>query len=436
MKNSWSGAVRLVVMLIPLLAPEVACAQGLELFGIGPVNRSMGGAATAAPIEAIGALYFNPATITALENQLSVGAEVITPLLDVTSSLGGRTGHTNSDSGWAAVPSIGLTLKTAPDSKLTYGFGLFGVAGYSVNYPSSTANPILFPQTPTPATPTPGFGNVYVDVSLLQLAPMIAYQVNDQLSVSLGPTIMAGRLIASPFAFTAPNDANGDGAATYPVGSGTQFTWGLGFKTGVYWKGEQGINWGAAFQSPQWFHDFTFNGTDERGYPRQFNFKFDYPLIVSLGSSYTGFEKWLFACDVRYFDWSNTSGTLGDAAQFAPTGELLGAGWHSTWAVALGVQYQMSQMLALRTGYTFSQSPIDDENAGFNVGSPLILKYAINVGTTINLSEKLGLHLTYYYAPENEVSGPMQSVGGPVPGSNVNYRLSGHAIALGITAKY
>ena len=41
-------------------------AQGIALSGVGPVNRSMGGAATAAPIDAAGALMWNPASISGL----------------------------------------------------------------------------------------------------------------------------------------------------------------------------------------------------------------------------------------------------------------------------------------------------------------------------------------------------------------------------------
>src|SRR6266478_4809911 len=36
---------------------------GLAISGVGPINRSMGGAATAAPLDSAGAIYWNPATI-------------------------------------------------------------------------------------------------------------------------------------------------------------------------------------------------------------------------------------------------------------------------------------------------------------------------------------------------------------------------------------
>ena len=91
-------------LLVALIFVSTAQAQiGPQLSGIGPVNRGMGGAATAAPLEAIGALHWNPATISAFPcSQLSVGVEVVTPVTDISSSLGAASGNTDSDSGWAA----------------------------------------------------------------------------------------------------------------------------------------------------------------------------------------------------------------------------------------------------------------------------------------------------------------------------------------------
>ncbi len=144
----------------------------------------------------------------------------------------------------------------------------------------------------------------------------------------------------------------------------------------------------------------------------------------------------MFANDLRYFDWKHTSGTPGNPAQIAPDGTLTGLGWQSTWSVSLGTQCQMTDAVALRAGYAYSQSPITDATAGFNVGTPLILQHSLNVGTTLKLSKSLAAHLTYCYAPQAEVSGPFQSPLGPVPGSNIAYRVSAHAIALGMTASF
>jgi long-chain fatty acid transport protein len=307
---------------------------------------------------------------------------------------------------------------------------LFGIAGYSLNYPASTTNPILYPQVPGPGHLSPGFGNVYANVSILEIIPTVAMKVTDRLSLSAGPTIQSAQFIATPFAFAAPNP-NG-----YATGAGTETSWGMGLQLGAFWQGDSGINLGASYKSPQWFLPVDFHGTDASGLPRDFNFQFSYPQIVSLGTSYTGIERWMFATDVRYFDWKNTSGTAGNPAQFAPDGTLTGLGWRSTWSVSLGSQYQLTDAVALRAGYAFSQSPITDATAGFNVGTPLILQQSFNVGSTLKLSKSLAAHIVYVYQPQNSVNGPFQTPVGPVPGSNVGYSVSAHAISLGLTASF
>ena len=56
----------ILICLFSLAAPLTAMAQGILLPCSGAVNRGMGGATTGAAIEAIGSMYWNPATISNL----------------------------------------------------------------------------------------------------------------------------------------------------------------------------------------------------------------------------------------------------------------------------------------------------------------------------------------------------------------------------------
>ncbi|MDA1052767.1 MAG: hypothetical protein O3C40_20120, partial [Planctomycetota bacterium] len=64
-------ATRKILLFVAVLASLASSAfgQGVFLTGVGAVNRSMGGAATAAPIDAMGALHWNPATISGLQSR-------------------------------------------------------------------------------------------------------------------------------------------------------------------------------------------------------------------------------------------------------------------------------------------------------------------------------------------------------------------------------
>ena len=71
-----------------------------------------------------------------------------------------------------------------------------------------------------------------------------------------------------------------------------------------------------------------------------------------------------------------------------------------------------------------------------SAGAACLRKNSINAGATLKLSDRLGVNAAYYYAPQTEVNGPIQLPGGPVPGSNVNYRIAAHAISVGMTVLF
>ena len=54
------------VLSVVVGVPGLAVAQGIVVPGVGPINRSMAGAAVAAPIDAAGAMHWNPAAISGL----------------------------------------------------------------------------------------------------------------------------------------------------------------------------------------------------------------------------------------------------------------------------------------------------------------------------------------------------------------------------------
>ena len=59
--------------------------------------------------------------------------------------------------------------------------------------------------------------------------------------------------------------------------------WGFGVQAGIYYQTENGWHFGGSIKSPQWFETFQFNSSDELGQPHTVKFRFDYPLMASLG---------------------------------------------------------------------------------------------------------------------------------------------------------
>jgi len=99
--------------------------------------------------------------------------------------------------------------------------------------------------------------------------------------------------------------------------------------------------------------------------------------------------------------------------------------------VAAGAFFVATEKITLRGGYNFSQNPIPDENAFFNVAAPAIVQHHLTAGAGIELVEGLEVSAAYYMALESEVSGPMwHPMMGQVPGSNVTSSMSENSLMI------
>lgn len=409
-----------VGLLLMSLLHIPAHAQGILISAAGPVNRSMGGASTAAPLDALGALYWNPASISGMESsETEFSLDVLLANHRVQSSAGPFSGATDAEPGAVPIPNVGWVHKTQ-HSAITLGLGVNAIAGFKTNLLADPSNPVLAP------APT-GLGRVSSEASFLQLAPVVSLALTDRFSVAAGPTITTGQLGVEPFVFDAPN-ANG-----YAAGRATRYHWGGGFQVGSYYIHNPHVRLGASLKSPTWMEEFEFYSADASGGPRILHADVDLPLILSLGASLTDCDRWLLACDVRFIDFANTAG-LGDAATFDNTGSLSGLDWSSVLVTAVGVQYQASESLSVRGGYTFNQNPVSNTEAFFNVASPLIYQHMLSTGASYHATEKLSVNVAYSYMLENTRHGPIFSPGiGPLAGTEVVNSMDAHFISFGLS---
>lgn len=400
-------------------------AQGLMLPALGPVNRSMGGASVAAPLDAIGCLHWNPAAISGLgSSEMEFGVELLLPKIDATSTsvpmLGG-TGTTGAEPGVIPLPSIGWVHQSLTNPRLTYGLGIYSIAGFQTNYPSDPNNPVLNPAV---------FGRIYSSAEFLQIVPTVSYALTERLSIGLAPTLTMGRIELSPFALAPPVGP----AAPYSSGQGNRWSWGGGAQLGLYYIADNCWHLGASIKSPQWFEPFRFHSEDPRnGNPRVVSTNLELPMIVSAGAAYSGYENLVLAVDVRYFGYKNTK-LLGDAPVFGPNGNLNGLGWNDSYSVSLGAQYRMNDCTYVRAGYSYNTNPISNSNAGVNIAAPLIYQNIINFGLSRQITDCVAMNLSFTHVLDNTVSGSLVTPAGAI--GNVSHSLSVYTVAFGATVRY
>jgi long-chain fatty acid transport protein len=414
------------------LASSTGYGQGVIAPGAGPINRSMGGASTAAPVD-IGASYWNPATISFLEREeVLIGSELIIPSLHYSGSLPARSingvlptesrfGTSRSDSGVPTNLAVGASFKLAPDSPLTTGIFISGVLGGNVNFAGSFVTPTLAPRQPPDFF---GLGPVYANSSLLAIKPMASYQFGERLSVAFAPVISTGTVQFSP-AFFAPGPPDQFGINTFPPATNSRPFWGGGFELGLFYALNEAWNVGFSYKSPIWQEKWSYNSFNPDLSPRTIGTQAEVPAIYSWGIAYKGIDRLLIDVDFRYFDYRNAA-LWGDSIQSG------GLNWNSIFAVAVGGQYQLTDRITLRGGYLFNENPINEVQTLFNIQAPGFIQHTLSLGASVRLNENIVFTAGWVHGFRNAIEGPI----GQIPGSTARMDAQTDSILAGLTIQY
>jgi long-chain fatty acid transport protein len=430
---------RLFAVILLLFCSHIYAQTGHVAHGVGAINQSMAGAGTAMPLDATGALFWNPASITDLKSsEVDVNGDIVRVDSDLSSTVAPNAlgpgipprtllGTSPTDATTSVLASIAWVHRPKY-SRWSYGVFAATIGGFGFDFKNNGQNPITTPPPPNGI----GLGDIFTKYLLVQAAPSFAYEINDHLSVGIAPSVGVSTLKVNPFPFTSPDDANHDGFPTYPR-SNTQVAVGGGAQGGLYYKTD-GWHLGVSVKSPLWFNAFKFDSHNEVGEPRSFKFTLNYPMIVTTGIGYSGFEKFTFAADVRFIDYENTKG-FGQTG-FDPTGAVRGLGWRNIWVFATGMQFAASDRLSIRGGYGFNGNPIRDAVAFFNVGSALVTQHQANAGFSYRVKEHAAASFAYHHAFENDITGPFLTPLGPVPGTSVRPKFGTDFFVLSLNLKF
>lgn len=410
----------LLVAAFACLAQPSLAGNGHFLHGVGAVNSAMGGAGVGLANDPLGALNLNPALLTELDgHQFAFAAEYADASNAVSSQAGPFSGRTEESSDPPIIPAFGWT-RHKPGSRLAYGMGFLGRAGFGVDYPQDSSNPLLAPQPF-------GFGRVYASYQYLHIPTVIAYKVSDALS--LGVTFIAGRssLTADPAGFAAP-DCSAGGVCYFPR-VGTDSAFGFGFQVGALYKVNPAISLGFSYTGEQHFEAFEWNSAVANpnlptfGTARTIRFKLNNPELWAVGIGFTPSDRLKIALDAKRANYSKAQG-FGGVGVDPATGQARGLGWKDINTFAIGAQYQATPALALRVGFNRTDNAIPDSSAFFNVASPSIWGDHYCAGLGYAIDRNFSLDLAYYKATKTSIQSPFLGPTGPVPGTQVKNEMA------------
>lgn len=431
------------IIVIFLSFPGVLFASnGYFPHGIGAVNDSLGGAATAGNAQdLLGSLYRNPANATLFDGRMaSVSLTAVFPNTTINSSVDalGLSGSTDSDVDVIPYSSIGVVFNDK-DTQTAYYFAIIAEAGLHLDMPKSSSNPILMPQAGASDNPFGGmfggFGAMEVQMEVVRFPFGISYQLNPKWSAGVAIAPSVSRLKFTPAAFAAPDDANSDGIPSYPTDVDHELAFGLGLQAGVRYKATDKLDIGVSVISPTWFEKFKWDVNDELGNSREVSFRLNRPLTLNLGAGYHLTPDTLLLLDCSWINYKDTEGF--DKTGFDANGALRGIGWDDVWVLALGVQHNVNDSVTIRTGYNYCSNLIDKNITFFNIGTPLHSEHHLSTGASWRFSKQVVIDIGYTHAFESSQSGPWYDPSNTeIPETSVESKLAYDQVALGLTFSF
>jgi long-chain fatty acid transport protein len=377
---------------ITAISPPLSATNGDNLIAVGPVSRSMGGVGIALPMDAISAVFQNPASMCygtfCPSSEVNFAGTLFVPTI--------KTRITNPDGTFAAkskstiypIPAIGISVPFGKNpQQWRFGFAAYGVSGMGVNYKGTAVDaPGAFV---TPGGAFPLVAGKYTNLSVMKFSPSVAYMVNQKLSVGLGAQASYGML---------------------DLGMGTASGFGFGVQPGLIYKATDKLTFGISYITPQGINHERVNDFDGDG--TMDDLKLSSPNNLGLGIAYEFLDRRLIAeLNTRWINWSDADGY----SDFD---------WRDQWTLGLGFRYAViREKYFVSAGYNYGASPVKEHSnwapgftnvQGKNIpnyyyetfritGFPAVVEHHLTFGMTYQFTDKFGASVAYMHAFENEI---------------------------------
>ena len=373
--------------------------NGYQLIGIGQYAVGMAGAVVAAPDDPLSAAMSNPAGLAFLTPQAAFSAEIFNPVRKTNLGFGEIGSHSNV----YGIPAIGW-VAPAFAKNWVFGGGVYGTSGLGVNYLQNLGSM--------------GYAQAFSSITFMQMAPSVAWKVNDRLAVGASLNIAAEQAsFQQTFTQYFPTGLAAPYPSAVPVTGGINLSspswaYGVGATLGVLYKVNDKVTVGATYKSPILFTPLTWQAGAQNGPggitggPGQYSGHLNYPQQVALGLAIRPIPQWLISVEGQWINWR---ATMNDFTLYGPWNGAsyvqLPMHWSNQWVANIGTQYDVNNWLQVRAGYTWGSNPISNADTGSNLLFPGIVQNAVTVGATQKLGMGWKLTEAYMHAFANTITG-------------------------------
>ncbi|MFK7840282.1 MAG: OmpP1/FadL family transporter [Bdellovibrionales bacterium] len=354
------------------LVPMTANAAGFYVQEISSSSAGAANAGAAAMPRDASVIFHNPSAITHLDGAQVNGALHLlytdTELVDQGSTIGGFATSLSgfgddggNPGGLTTIPNLYGALPITDTNDVWLGIGLTTPFGLGPEYDNGFFGSLLVTEA---------------DLSVIDITPSIAYQVNDYLSLGLSGIVQYAEL---NYQFA---------AVTAPVGSRrvTADDVSLGYKVSATLTPNDDLTVGLQYRSRT---NLDFEGdldvataltTSAAG-------TLNLPDIATFGISYDVNDKWTVMGGVEWFGWNETD--VATIRTGLGSNLPVAFNYENTINVSVGAEYKYDDTWTLRAGYQYDETPTTAQSR-----SPLNPdgdRHWIAAGATQTINEKWSL---------------------------------------------
>jgi long-chain fatty acid transport protein len=336
----------LIFLLAMLVFPVCVFAGGFIVYNHDAAGTAMGYAYTA-QVKNPSAVLYNPAAINQLKGtQLSLGGTMI--YANASFRAAGSGEKTDQDSHFFFLPTFFVTKQL--NERWSIGIGSFSPYGLTSNWPHDWEGRYL-------AT--------FAQLRTFFINPVISCQVNPKLSIAGGVSPVYSDVLQRKNIRIIPGR---DGQATF---HGKDFGW--GYNLGLLYHITDCLKFGIAYRSTV---RMDYDGKVSFRVPKVLNnlmpegdasISINLPGFITTGLSYSPDERWTIEFDVYWIDWSKYNMLKLNYSKPVPAimkkdAAPIKRDYHDTFDFCLGISYKATEIITLRAGYVFDESPVPEKS--------------------------------------------------------------------------
>ena len=389
--------------------------QGQKALGMGHTGVAMA--------ESSEVVFFNPAGMVALENDMDMTAGVT--LIDSVIKYQNQTANTSAETDNPIGTPVSFYISQRHDEKLSYGIGLYTPYGNTVEWEKDWEGSHLVNN---------------IELHAIYIQPTIAYKLSDDYSFGFGPTIVSGTVKFNRNLSTSLIDVNGDRSNVTIEASGVT---GMGYNLGFLARPSDDLSVGISYRSKVDLKardesaDFQNIPTSLLGV--YFDTTFDADLILpaelTVGISFDLSPDTVLAFDINRTFWSTYNNLDVQFNNGAGT-SLNPRNYKDANIFRFGAQHKMDDDLTIRAGIYFDNTPIND--GYFTPETARADSMGLTAGASYKVSKRMELDFSFlqlifdeFYGSYDhyDQSGTLISFGG-------DYKSSVTAVGFGLNYKY